>query len=201
MPKTLLAQPSGALVYDETMHGSRRRAYYDATAFPQLAAVQAAWPTLRTEARSTLDALGHYLGGQATSSYILPLRPEAEDRTVYPDELYAKACALAPETTRLVSAVPYVMAFAYSRLQPGKHIPLHEHWNPNLVAILCLQDGGNSHIIVDEQRRDFHDGEIIVFDYTLPHESKNEGAEERIVLLMIIDPKKARASQAQTASR
>lgn len=175
------------------MQGSRRRAYYDWAAYPQLEAVRAAWPTLRAEARTALDELGHFLGGQASSSYILPLRPEAEDRTVYPEELYSRACALAPETTRLVSAVPYVVAFAYSRLQPGKHIPLHEHWNPHLVAILCLQNGGSSHIIVDGQRRDFHDGELLIFDYTLPHESTNEGTDERIVLLMIMDPKKARA--------
>lgn len=171
----------------------RRRAFYDWQTYPQLGAVQAAWPTLRDEARITMSQLGHLLGEQASSSYILPIVPEAEDRTVYPEALYAQARQLAPVTTQVVSAVPYVNAFAFSRLAPGKHIAEHEHWNPHLVAILCLQSGGSSHIIVDGQRRDFHDGEIILFDYTLPHESKNEGTTERIVLLMIIDPQKAKA--------
>jgi aspartyl/asparaginyl beta-hydroxylase (cupin superfamily) len=42
--------------------------------------------------------------------------------------------------------------------------------------------------VVNGERCTFRDGEYVVFDYTLPHYSKNEGSDDRIVLLMIIDP-------------
>jgi aspartyl/asparaginyl beta-hydroxylase (cupin superfamily) len=47
-------------------------------------------------------------------------------------------------------------------------------------------------LIVGGERHDFKTGEVTLFDYTLPHEVKNEGTEERIVLLVVIDPKRAR---------
>lgn len=181
---------------------SRRRAFYNWETYPELAAPKQHWQQIRQEALQVMGALGHHLANasasppspesagasDAGSSYILPLVPEPEDRGVLPDEICAQARALAPKTTALVGAIPYVRAYAYSRLTPVKHIPEHEHWNPFLVAILCLQGGDHSYIVVNGERCTFHDGEYVVFDYTLPHYSKNEGSDDRIVLLMIIDP-------------
>jgi aspartyl/asparaginyl beta-hydroxylase (cupin superfamily) len=172
-------------------NSSRRRAFYDPAIYPQLARVEEKWPAIRDEARIVLDTLGHLLSSD--SSYILPLVPEVEDRSLFPDEIYARARQLAPLTTEIVGNLPGVIAFAFSRLARGKHIPEHEHWNPYLVAILCLQGGGQSHIIVGGQRRDFEDGKTILFDYTVPHQSKNEGEQDRIVLLMMIDPRRTQA--------
>ncbi len=173
-----------------TTIGSRgvRRTFYAAGEFPELVELQREWPTIRDEARQALDELGPVLGHPASQSWILPLVPEAEDAHLIPAEVYARARALAPIATARCSAIAYVVAFAFSRLVAGTHIAQHAHWNPYLTGILTLDDGGaNSHIVVAGQRHDFVDGDLMLFDYTLPHESKNEGEGDRIVMLMIID--------------
>jgi aspartyl/asparaginyl beta-hydroxylase (cupin superfamily) len=154
--------------------------------------VREQWRSILPEALATTRALGPRLA-HLGDSYILPLLPEPEDRNDIADELYAEARALAPFTTQLVGQIPYLVAYAFSKLVAGRKIPLHEHWNPYLVAILCLQHGGASHISVGGERREFVDGEIVMFDYTLPHESKNDGTDDRYVMLMVVDPRKARA--------
>jgi len=170
---------------------SRRRPYYDAARYPELAGIRERWRDLGPEAKAVVDTLGTHME-KVGPTYVIPLVPVPEDRAPEVEWLYAKARELAPTITSLVSAVPYIVSFAISRLVPGTDIPIHEHWNPHLVAMLCLQGGAGCHVTVGGERRDFVDGEYIVFDYTLPHGSRNEGTEERIVLLMIIEPKLAR---------
>ncbi len=172
---------------------SRRRAFYDARSFPEVFALRQHWPDICREARLVCATLSSRLESAIGPQYVVSLIPEPEDRTETVEELSRTARDLAPLTTRLVSDIGYVVSFAYSRIGPGGHIPSHEHWNPNVVAALCLQGGGHSHIVVGGERQDFQDGEIVVFDYTLPHESHNEGEIERLVLLMVISPKLARA--------
>lgn len=153
--------------------------------------MRASWETIRDEARVALARLGDELRGQIKPSWILPLVPEAEDRHVFTEDVYARARSLAPTTCERVGAIPYVKAFAFSRLMPGEHIPSHEHWNPYLTALLCLQGGAGCRILVRGERRDFVDGQYIVFDYTLPHEVFNDGDLERIVLLILIAKREA----------
>lgn len=167
---------------------SRRKRYYDPAAYPEIEALRAETAVISGEASATLTALGDKMKGQ---TYILPLVPEPEDRHPMADPIWAAAQALSPRTTELLAALPYVVAFAYSKLAAGDHIAEHEHWNPYLVAILCLDDGGRrSYLRVGGERRDFREGELILFDYTLPHEAFNEGERDRIVLLISIDPRR-----------
>ncbi len=177
------------------MQLSRRQRYYDTGRFPEVEAIREHWQTIRDEARVTFGALEERLVPILGPSYVLPLIPEAEDKNVVADVLYEEARRLSPQTTERLLQIPYVVAFAYSRLVPGKHIAPHEHWNPYLVAILCLEGAEGCHIIVGGERRDFHDGEMLVFDYTLTHESKNEGTAPRHALLVVMDPRKARATR------
>lgn len=168
----------------------KRTCFFPESDYPALAAVQAEWRTIRDEAKVALATLGQRLGSQVGPSWILPLVPEGEDRHVFTEDVCRTARELAPITTAAVQRLPFVIAFAFSKLAPGTHIPLHEHWNPYLTAILCLQDAGTSHITVNGERRHFHDGELVLFDYTLPHEVWNEGTVDRLVLLMLVDRRK-----------
>ena len=181
---------------------SRRRAFYDWTRFAELAEVRAHYRTIAEEARGVLAELGPTVSSKLGSTYALPLVGEPEERHPVADLVFARARQLSPTTSRLLTSVPYVVAFAFSYLPVGASIPLHEHWNPFLVAALCLQGGGASHILVGGERRDFSDGEFVVFDYSLPHEAHNQGDIDRIVLLVTINPRlapKAAASPAGTA--
>jgi aspartyl/asparaginyl beta-hydroxylase (cupin superfamily) len=178
---------------------SRRRAFYDWTRFAALAEVRASYRTIAEEARRVLAELGPAVSQKLGSTYALPLVGEPEERHPVADKIFAQARALSPVTSGLLNQVPYVVAFAFSYLPVGASIPLHEHWNPYLVAALCLQGGGSSHILVGGERRDFQDGEFVVFDYSLPHESHNQGAIDRIVLLVTINPRLAPRPQAPPA--
>lgn len=170
---------------------ARRRAFYDWTRYPELAEIRAALPTITAEARAVLAQFGPRMTQAIGASYILPLIGEPEDRNPIAEELYRQARELAPVTTRMISSIPYVIAFGFSNLSVGDTMPMHEHHNPYLVAILCLEGGEGCHILVNGERRDFQDGEFVVFDYTLEHGSKNRGANDRHVLLITLDPKRA----------
>jgi aspartyl/asparaginyl beta-hydroxylase (cupin superfamily) len=167
----------------------RRPPYHPAERFPALAGVQAEHRTIRDEANAALTELGAQLEKDPAESWILPLRPEDEDRHLFSDAVYDRARALAPVTTRLMRAIPYVIAYAFSKLAVGRHIGTHRHWNPYLTALLCLQGGTGCHLMVADERRDFQDGEVIVFDYRKPHSVENGGTIDRIALLMLIDPR------------
>ncbi len=167
----------------------RRQPFLPITEFPDLERVQQQWRTIREEAKLAFDVLGTELGDQVGASWILPLVPEEEDRHKFDDRVYARACELAPTAARSASSIPYVLAYAFSKLAPRQTIAPHRHWNPYFTAGLCLQGGGHSHIVVGGQRRDFVDGELVVFDYRMTHEVANEGPVDRIVMLLLIDPR------------
>lgn len=164
----------------------RRRALYPPAWFPELRAVQEAWREIRDESVPAIARAAAELGRTA-GSWILPLRAEPEDHDVIDERVCAEARALTPRTTALVARVPYVIAWAVSVLTPGTRIASHTHWNPYLSAILTLHDGGGSYLLVDGHRHDYVDGNLVVFDYTLPHEAHNVGSAPRYVLLMAID--------------
>lgn len=176
-----------ALSYFHTVQ--RRPAFLPLDRFPELLEVQSSWMDLQREAVVTLDTIGNELGDAIGASWILPLIPEDEDRHKFADHVYARACSLAPLAASLRSRIPYILAIAFSKLAAGQHIAEHRHWNPYFTAVLCLQGGAHSHIIVGGERRDFCDGEMFVFDYRMTHEVQNNGEVDRIVLLLLIDPR------------
>lgn len=166
-----------------------RRAFYSPAAFPEVVALQARWREIRDEVIPAMAAIGRELRRPEDESWILPLLPEPEDRGTFADAVCARARALVPVTERLAGSIPYLIAYAISKMVPGKHVTSHTHWNPFLTAIVCLQDGGGSYLLVDGARHDYRDGNLVIFDYTLPHEAKNEGTAARYVLLLGIDPR------------
>lgn len=169
---------------------SRRRAFYEPSRYPDVDALRPLVSTLLGEARQVYAGLGARLAVLG-DSYILPLVPEPEDSNPISDQVFAQARTLAPITTAKMSELPYIVSYAFSRVAPGAEIPEHDHWNPYLVALLCLTTGPGVWIRVGGETRTFAQGEIILFDYTLPHAVANPSDQERIVLLMVIDPKRA----------
>lgn len=170
---------------------AKRRAFYDWTRFPELAEARTNYRRIHEEAKVVLAELGSLFRERIGENYVLPLLGGPEDRHPVADPIFARARALSPYTSQLLTPLPYVVAFGFSFLFVGGSIPSHEHWNPHLVAALCLQGGAGSHIIVNGERQNFADGEFVVFDYTHAHESHNQGSEDRYVLLITINPRRA----------
>lgn len=121
---------------------------------------------------------------------IFPLLPEKEDRGLFSDEVWKKNQLLAPKTSKILSSIASVEAYMFSSLEPKGHIGLHKHENPFVTAALCLQDGGDSCIIVNGIKAPFRTGEVLIFDYTQDHEVFNHGIQDRIVLLMLLKNRK-----------
>lgn len=118
---------------------------------------------------------------------IFPLLPEEEDRIAFSEDVYKKNQLQAPKATKVLSSINSLKAYCFSSLSPKGHIRPHKHDNLNVTAILCFQDGGNSFIKVNGKKAKFKNKEFIIFDYTKVHEVFNNGLEDRIVLLMLLD--------------
>ncbi|WP_298315512.1 aspartyl/asparaginyl beta-hydroxylase domain-containing protein [uncultured Aquimarina sp.] len=118
---------------------------------------------------------------------VFSLLPEEEDKVIVSDETWKTNQKLAPISTKILSEIEGLKAYAFSCLAPGGHIRPHKHNNPYVTAILCIQDGGDSYIKVEGEKKKFKNGEFIIFDYTKEHEVYNNGSSDRIVLLILLD--------------
>lgn len=159
--------------------------------YPELILIKEKFEEIKNEATSValnmIPINDHRIGKDEW--FIFSLLPEIEDRPKVPTEMWMNNQLHAPVTTGAVGQLENVHAFAFSRLRPGGYIRSHRHHNPYVTAIFCIEDGGESYIQVEDEKRFFKNSEFIIFDYTKKHEVRNLGLEDRIVLLILIDNK------------
>jgi beta-hydroxylase len=96
-------------------------------------------------------------------------------------------CALCPETTRIIEAIPGLMTAGFSCLAPGTYIRPHKGYEGNVLRChlgLIVPEGCG--ITVQGKTKTWTEGKCIVFDDTFVHEAWNFGKSKRIVLLMDI---------------
>lgn len=162
--------------------------FEDVGRYPELDPVIRSWETIRDEALTLTQLMSPVEDGRAALGdwLALPLLPEEEDRAVVPEPIWRANQALAPVTVSIVSSISIVECYALSLVRPGGVIRPHRHDREMVTASLCLQDGGDAHLIVDGQRRRYRSGELLAFDYRRLHEVVNAGPKARIVLLMLI---------------
>ncbi len=188
--------PSG--VIDFSMSGKRKdivigmlsvSAFEPLWKFPELNGVLADWRLIRDEALKSVESMLEMPDNRSENGEwkALPLMLEKEDWDVVHPETQQAARRLVPHTVRLVEAIPRLRAYAFSLVEPNGQIKAHKHSNPFVSVSLCLQGGGHSHIIVDGERREFRDGEAIVFDYRRVHEVVNRGDKQRIAFIIAIE--------------
>ena len=100
-------------------------------------------------------------------------------------------CERAPETARILAALPGMKNAWFSILAPGYHIPPHR--GPTRALVRCHlglrvpQDAAACWIRVDQERRHWQQGEVMLFDDTYEHEVHNETDERRVVLFIDIE--------------
>lgn len=166
-----------------------KRSFHPPELYPEINEIAAHFSVIRAEALAARAAMAVMEDNRVRPGvwHVLPLLPEEEDRSAIPEEVWRANRRLAPRSTAILSSIPGLKAFAFSSLAPGGHIQSHKHESPCVTAALCLQDGGDSYLLVAGERRDYRDGEVIIFDYTLEHEVFNLGDGERIVLLVLFD--------------
>jgi aspartyl/asparaginyl beta-hydroxylase (cupin superfamily) len=102
-----------------------------------------------------------------------------------------KNCAQAPETTRLLSAIPNIQTAWFSILSPGYHIRAHKGVSKGILrahlGLLIPKDAEKCRIRVGDVIKVWQPGEIFVFDDTYEHEVWNDTNEERVILLFDFD--------------
>ena len=164
-------------------------AFHSPTLYPELETLQVHFAQIRAEALACRASMIDIADGRTAAGawHILPLLAEKEDRAVFSDAQCTANRLLVPYTLDILSTIPDLHACAFSALDPGKKILAHRHVNPFVTAAFCLQEGGDAYIVVNGERRAFHDKEIIIFDYTQEHEVVNNGVQERIVLLLLMN--------------
>lgn len=170
-----------------------RPVFFDVDAvFPQLRALEAAYPLIRAE----WDALSD--GGVGMPRYHDVNRPATEisagtggDWKVFMLELLGHRPeanrARCPATCAALAQVPNVLQAFFSVLDPGKSIP--EHDGP-YVGYLRYHLGIRvprerpPHIRVAGQAYTWQEGEGVLFDDSWPHEVVNHASEPRVVLIV-----------------
>jgi len=102
-------------------------------------------------------------------------------------EKLEKNCALCPETTKIIEAIPGLITAGFSRLAPGTYIRPHKGYEGGVLRChlgLIVPDGCG--ITVQGKTKKWVEGKCIVFDDTYVHEAWNYGKNHRVVLLMDI---------------
>jgi aspartyl/asparaginyl beta-hydroxylase (cupin superfamily) len=179
--------------------GLPQRRYYERSEFPWAAEVEAAAPAMREELVAALAQ-----GGHGFSPYIVtdPSRPRTDFHgltdnpawsTLYLWEKGAAVEAAVRRFPRTYAAVkdldmPHIGARApsilFSRLQAGARIPAHHGvMNARLICHLPLIVPPGCGFRVGGETREWHEGELLVFDDTVEHEAWNESDRDRIILI------------------
>ena len=97
-------------------------------------------------------------------------------------------CSKCPEITKLLKSLPGLKTALLSKLSPGTVLTPHRGWGSLSNHVLRCHYGiyvpkGNS-IIVDNEERYLEENEIVVFDDSKIHYAKNNGNDDRIVLII-----------------
>ena len=167
-----------------------RPSCYHIEIYPELAIVQRSWPEIREEALALRPDM-IWIEDERTRGHTWafgPLVPEEEDRDDVLDALSARLRERAPFTMRLMATIPELLACGFSMLCAGERIGLHAHPNQFLTAMLGLAGGSACTVRVGAESRPIRPGDLLLFDYSLPHEVVNAGPDDRLVLLMLIPP-------------
>ena len=102
-----------------------------------------------------------------------------------------KNCAQAPQTARMLSAVPNIQTAWFSILSPGYHIPAHRGVSKGILrahlGLIIPREADKCRIRVGDAVKVWQPGEIFVFDDTYEHEVWNDTPDERVILLFDFD--------------
>lgn len=106
-------------------------------------------------------------------------------------EKLEKNCAQAPETARMLAAVPNIQTAWFSILSPGYHIRAHKGVSKGILRVhlglIIPKNAEKCRIRIGDAIKVWRPGEIFVFDDTYEHEVWNDTKEERVILLFDFD--------------
>ncbi|MEM6439134.1 MAG: aspartyl/asparaginyl beta-hydroxylase domain-containing protein [Pseudomonadota bacterium] len=162
--------------------------------FPDLKAVQEAWPAIREEAQGVLKFREAIPGFEDISPDQYRIAKEKNWKTfiLYGfGERLEKNCEHAPRTAAALAQVPNLQTAWFSILAPGYHIPAHTGVTKGILrahlGLIIPKERERCRIRVGDQIHAWGEGELIVIDDTYDHEVWNDTDEERVILLFDFD--------------
>jgi aspartate beta-hydroxylase len=180
---------------DRYTGGAQRPTFFDLQeTAPALAAVAAAYPSIRAEFDRlpvSPDALPQYHEvdpGEAKISNTTPKRWSVFMLEILGHRLEANR-ARCPETCRALDQVPNLIQAFFSILEPGKSIPEHEGpYRGYLRFHLALKVPNERppKLVVNGQAYVWKEGEAVLFDDSWPHAVVNDSPGTRAVLIVDI---------------
>jgi beta-hydroxylase len=187
---TVLLAPYNALMY--LFSGVKARPYADVKDFPELAALQASWETIREEAMR-LDETGHIRAATGYNDLGFNSFFRSGWKRFYLKwygETPPSALASCPRTVALLSAIPSIKGAMFAALPPGGKLVRHR--DPYAGSLryhlgLATPNAPECYIEVDGERYFWRDGEAVMFDETFIHHAENTTAQNRVILFCDIE--------------
>ena len=173
-----------------------RRAFFSAKEYPELSMVCSEWRAIRDEGRDIRSDM-MWIEDERTNKRTWsfgPLIVEEAAKTPHRSQLCDTLRIKTPRTMKMVRDIPGLLACGFSLVRAHSRIRRHSHVDPCVTASLCLSSADPCWIRVGAETRRFHPGELIVFDFTLPHEIVNESSTDRLNLLILLPNKSLRLS-------
>lgn len=181
--------------------GLPQKRFYDPALFPWFEPILALVPQMQAELAQVLGA-----GAEGFSPYVhrkrhrpAPNTPllESEDWTAFhfwrDGVLQEDNAARCPATMEALGQAPLVRIPGrspnahWSRLLPGAHIAPHVGMlNTRLICHIPILTAPACWFRVGSERREWIDGVPLVFDDSIDHEARNDGPQERVILLFEI---------------
>ncbi len=181
--------------------GLPQKRFYDPAQFPWLEPMLAMVPAMQRELADVLAA-----GAEGFAPYVHanPNRPapnnpllDSQDWTAFhfwrSGAVVEESAARCPATMEALSHAPLVRTPGrspnahWSRLLPGAHITPHFGMlNTRLICHIPILTAPQCWLRVGSERREWIDGVPLIFDDSIEHEAKNDGPQQRVILLFEI---------------
>lgn len=162
--------------------------------FAALAPFRQDWRVIADEARKVLKFRDAIPGFEEVSRDQYRIAKDRQWKTFI---LYGfgkkmeKNAKIAPQTTKMLEAVPNLQTAWFSILAPGYHIPAHTGVTKGIlrvhVGLIVPRDHEKCRIRVGDEIRPWQEGSLFIIDDTYNHEVWNETDEERVILLFDFD--------------
>lgn len=181
--------------------GLPQKRFYDPADFPWLEQMLALLPEMQAELHSVMTE-----GANGFAPYVhrAPNRPapnnpllDNEAWTAFhfwrDGDVVAENAMRCPATMKALSHAPMPQIAGrspnahWSRLLPGAHITPHTGMlNTRLICHIPIKTAPHCWLRVGSETRGWEEGQPLLFDDSINHEAKNEGDQERVVLLFEI---------------
>lgn len=170
------------------------RPVFDSADFPWAARLEAAAPTIRRELDAVMARVDELPAFHEISPDQRRISKGADWKTFILFGFGYRAetnCALCPDTTRALEAIPGLRTAFFSILAPRYRIPRHRGVTKGLLRahlpLIVPSDAESCRMRIADETVQWREGRIEIFDDTFPHEVRNDTDEARVVLLLDVD--------------